>query len=217
MESTKIYENRFSHAERKKREKLWKILCQFYFQRQIAKKDVVVDMGAGFCEFINHIKCGKKIAVDVNPNLKKYTGKDVTAVIVKAEKIPGKYYGKADIVFMSNFLEHLPTKDRVVEVLRISHRLLKPNGKIIIMQPNIDLAKERYWDHIDHNVALNGESVIEALEISGFKVREFVKRFLPLTTKSRLPQTALLVKFYLSLPSFLRPLAGQSLFVAIKA
>jgi len=216
MDITTIYNKRFSAKERKERDQLWKTLCRLCFQKYVNKNDVIIDMGAGFCEFINNVKCRKKIAVDINPEVKNNAKKDVFVLNCLVEKIPRKYYGIADVIFMSNFLEHLSSKDKVVEVLEISYKLLKPYGKIIIMQPNIDLAKERYWDHIDHHIALNGKSVVEALEITGFKLEEFVKRFLPLTTKSILPKMDIFVKAYFMLPSFIRPLAGQSLFVAVR-
>ncbi|EKD66949.1 MAG: hypothetical protein ACD_48C00660G0001, partial [uncultured bacterium] len=118
---------------------------------------------------------------------------------------------KAHVVFMSNFLEHLESKDEVLAVLIAARSLLKKGGTILIMQPNIDLVKERYWDFFDHKVALNGPSVVEALELAGFTTDVYIKRFLPYTAKSRyIPKIPPLTWLYLLLPEYLRPFAGQS-------
>ena len=54
----------------------------------------------------------------------------------------------------------------------------------------------------------------EALEIAGFQVVECRARFLPYTTKSRLPQWAFLVRLYLRLPPAQWLLGKQMLVVA---
>ncbi len=210
---SQIYYNRFQNDIDSRNDR-WQVLCLSYFQKYISPKDVVMDIGAGYCEFINNIHCSKKYAVDINPDTAKYAAPGVIFLKYPGVGLPQKYYGKMNVVFMSNFLEHLASKEEVIAVLQTARRLLTPTGKLIILQPNIDLTREKYWDFIDHKIALNGNSVIEALEISGFNKINFTKRFLPLTTKSALPQNAFLVKAYLSLPSFLRPFAGQSIFIA---
>lgn len=210
---TSIYTHRFK-GKLAARNNLWQILCGSYFQKLVSPADTVIDIGSGYGEFINNINCAKKIAVDINHDSKKHLNPNTTFLNCSAVDIPHKYYGLADVIFMSNFLEHLSTKDEVVEVLKVAHKLLKTTGHIIILQPNIDLARQKYWDFIDHKIALNGKSVIEALELTGFTLVKFINRFLPFTTKSPIPQNNFFVKAYLLLPPPLRPFAGQSLFVA---
>ncbi|MCX9083174.1 MAG: hypothetical protein OIN87_00035 [Candidatus Methanoperedens sp.] len=38
------------------RAKLWAMLCNNFFQKYIPENSVVLDVGAGYCEFINNIK-----------------------------------------------------------------------------------------------------------------------------------------------------------------
>ena len=57
-----------------------------------------------------------------------------------------------------------------------------------MLQPNIRLTGAAYWDFIDHKVALTERSLVEAAELCGFETERLIKRFLPYTTKSRLPQ-----------------------------
>ena len=210
------YEIRFSTHENKQKNKMWKILCASVFQQYISNDDVVMDMGAGYCEFINNIKCGKKIAVDVNPDLGKFSNKNVEIIKSFAEDISSAFHGKINKIFMSNFLEHLNSKEEIIDVLNKANKLLKRDGEILILQPNIDLVKEKFWNFIDHKMPLNESSLREALEISNFKVEKFIRRFLPYTTKSSYPKADILIKLYLALPQFLRPFAGQSFIAARK-
>lgn len=210
------YEKRFSQKENERRQEVWKVLCESFFQKYITKRDVVLDVGAGYGEFINNIKCGKKIVVDINPDVKSHVDQDVKVFLVPATKIPSSLKGKIDVVFMSNFLEHLSTKEELLEIFAIVNSLLSVDGKFMILQPNIDLVKEAYWDFIDHKIPLNKKSLVEALNITGFEVKEFIERFLPYTSKTNLPFNNLFVSAYLHIPSIVRPFAGQSFVLAEK-
>lgn len=214
---SECYVNRFSPEERKRKNEMWKILCSLYIQKYVGKRDVVIDLGAGYCEFINNIRCGKKIAVDVNPDARKSANKDVLVINKNVLRLPKKFDASADIVFLSNFLEHLNSKNELLDVLVKVNGLLKENGKVILLQPNIDLVKESYWDFVDHKIALNTKSIKEALNISGFKILWFIRKFLPYTTKSpMIPMSTFLLKLYLRLPQIIKPFSGQSFVVAIK-
>lgn len=208
------YQMRFTDSAHSRR-KLWGELCK-YFQRYVPAGATVMDIGAGYCEFINAIRARKKYAVDINPDTLKFAASGVTVLSTSALTIPKRLNGTIDRIFLSNFLEHLKSKEEVLTVLVRAHQLLAPAGKLLILQPNIDLVRERYWDFFDHTVALNTGSLKEGLAIAGFAIEEFVERFLPYTTKSFLPAHPTLVRFYLMLPEFLRPLAGQSFVVARK-
>lgn len=213
----KTYRQRFPLKEHKERDNIWRSLCDYFFNSYINPDFTVIDVGAGYCEFLRAIKCKRKIAIDNNPDLKKFASYGIEIAQYDILKISSKFFNKADLVFMSNFLEHLNSKEDVLRVLKICYRLLKPKGTIIILQPNIDLTHEKYWSFIDHKIPLNGSSVIEALQLSGFKMEKFIERFLPYTTKSNLPKNKLLIRIYLKIPSIVKPLAGQSLFIASKA
>ncbi len=210
------YRNRFPEDELERKNQIWKVLCNDFFQKFVRKNDVVMDIGAGYCEFINNIKCKTKIAVDINPDTKKFADKNVKIVRSISTKIPSSFKNKVDVVFMSNFLEHLSIKEEVLATLEKSNEVLKKNGKIMIMQPNISLIGNKYWDFIDHKVPLNIGSIVEALGIVGFDIDLIVKRFLPYTTKSRFVDAHFLVGIYLMIPEIFRPFAGQSFFLATK-
>jgi hypothetical protein len=115
-------------------------------------------------------------------------------------------------VFISNFLEHLPTASDVIALLRTVKAKLAPGGTVLILQPNLRFTGAAYFDFIDHKVALTDKSLIEALEVTEFRVVYLARRFLPYTSKSKLPRNPWFVRLYLALP-FLWRLFGQQTFV----
>ncbi len=210
-----LYRQRFADVEQHKRAKMWEVLCRVVLQRYVEPTDTVVDLGAGFCEFINTIRCGRKIAIDANPAVRGYAAADVTVVEGDVPAVLRELTdASADVVFCSNFFEHLPDKAAVLTVLREVRRVLVTGGRLIVIQPNIRYAYKEYWDFFDHHVALSHGSLTEALHIAGFHVDEVRPRFLPYTTKSRLPQAAWLVRLYLLFPPAQWLLGKQMLLVA---
>lgn len=189
MELKELYDNRFSNVDRK-RNAIWRILCTSFFQKFIPESHAVVDIAAGRCEFINNIKAAEKYAFDLNPAVTEFAAQNVCAVNAGCFET------------ISNFLEHLETKDDVVKILHICSNILSENGQIVILQPNIKYVKGEYWDFIDHKLALTDLSVIEAGQICGLKAKKVIKKFLPYTTKSKLPQEPWLVWLYLKLMPF---------------
>jgi ubiquinone/menaquinone biosynthesis C-methylase UbiE len=208
-----LYEARFDKEAQIKKNQIWKVLCADFFQKFVKRTDTVVDIGAGYCEFINHIQCSHKIAVDLNPDVAERANADIKVINESCTQISSLASNSVDCVFMSNFLEHLPSKELVLSTLRESQRILKPGGRVMILQPNIRFLPGEYWDYFDHHTALTDRSLAEALVLAGFEVSVCIPRFLPYTTKSRLPQSPWLVALYLRLPFFWRFLGKQAFLV----
>lgn len=206
----KLYRHRFSKEDLAKKQKIWKVLCEDFFQQFIKPSHYVVDIGAGYGEFLNNINCKCRIAVDKTllsikmGHLMQY--KNTNEILDEL----------IDIVFMSNFLEHVHNKQEVMDILLEAKRILNPGGKIIILQPNIKLVGGAYWDFIDHHTPLTDKSIVEALESIDMKVTKVITRFLPYTTKSLLPQSPWLVRLYLKLPFLWWFFGKQSLVIAEK-
>ena len=210
-----IYADRFD-KDAKKRDVMWKILCKDYFQKFISKNDVVLDLAAGYCEFINNIVCGQKIAVDLNIATKDKANKDVKVYQALSTNLPKSLSNKVDVVFVSNFFEHLDSKDEMIDTLKEVHRVLKPDGKLMILQPNIRLVGNQYWDYIDHTLPLTEKSLYEALLLTDFKQTYCKVRFLPYTANSRIPAAPWLIKAYLKFPPAQLLMGKQTLTIAEK-
>ena len=208
-----LYRRRFGDEERKRKDALWKVLCANFLQRYVKPTDTVIDLGAGYGEFINNIRAAKKIAVDLNEDTAHALNHDVTFVLGAGARVPNAQDGSADVVFASNFFEHMLSKAELMETLREIARVLRIGGRLLVLQPNIRFAYREYWDYFDHHVALSDRSLSEAVEMSGFRVTDLRPRFLPYTTKSKLPQHPALLRLYLRLPPLQR-LFGKQMFLA---
>ncbi len=206
-----LYKRRYE-GELAERNRIWKILCMHFFQPLVNKTDTVLDLGAGYCEFINNIVCAHKYAVDLNNDVSKFAAKDIIVSNKPISELTKELKKSIDVVFMSNFLEHLKSKEEVLAVLADIHTILKPDGKIMIMQPNIRYAFKGYWDFFDHNIPLSEKSVCEALILSGFTTERIIPKFLPYSIKSRLPRHPLLLSLYLKLP-LLWQIFGKQMFI----
>jgi len=208
-----VYGRRFSDAEAAKKDRMWREITR-YLQRYIDPAGVVLDIGCDRGDFIRNISAAEKWAADVR-DVSPHLTADVNFVRASGLALRGELpHGYFDVVFMSNYLEHLPSTDAVIEQLRAARDLLRPNGKIVILQPNIRLVGGSYWDFIDHKVALTERSLREAAELAGYLPERTITRFLPYTTKTRLPQAPLLLRAYLALPPAWLLFGKQSLFIA---
>jgi hypothetical protein len=87
----------------------------------------------------------------------------------------------------------------------------------MILQPNVRLIPGAYWDFFDHHTALTERRLIAATELLDFVTEHVIARFLPYTTKSRLPQSPWLVRLYLRLPPLWWLLGKQSFLVVRKS
>jgi len=181
----------------------------------VGEDDTVLDIGAGYCEFINNIKCATKYAVDLNEDTPTFANPDVRVFTCPSTNLSPLADSTVDVVFMSNFLEHLTSKADVLKTLYEIKRVLKEQGRVMILSPNIKYAIKEYWDFFDHCIPLSHKSLVEGLGLAGFEVERVIPRFLPYTTKSRIPQTAFLIKAYLRLPLAWK-LIGKQCFVVGK-
>lgn len=214
----KMYHNRFSEEEVKTKKNIWGAICR-YLERYLPKGEqkLVIDVAAGYCDFINHIHCkGNKAAIDINPDIRKYAQPDVKAIIGDIQNL-SHYFEKGTVTlfFMSNFLEHIPKKE-IVELLKQEYELLEPDGQVWILTPNIRYVGGKYWDFYDHITPITEKSIIEAGLLCGFEVKKCIPRFLPFTTKSKLPQAGWIVALYLKLMPLSGMVFGEQSFIILQ-
>ena len=210
----KEYRIRFRDME-KYRNDVWKILCDDYFSRYIAPGDHVLDLGSGWGEFINNISAGKKYAMDLNPDTERHLTGGITFLpqdCSKTWQLPSEIL---DVVFTSNFIEHLPDKAHVEQTIREAYRCLKGDGLIMLFGPNIKYSPGAYWDFWDHFIPLTELSLCELLKMEKFGIQSCIPRFMPysMSTGSRPP--LFFLKMYLKMP-FFWPLFGKQFLVVGK-
>jgi len=211
-----LYYLRFDSSERKVKNELWKALCDNFLQDYIGRESTVLDLGTGFCEFINNINCKKKLAVDINPEIKKFAADNVCTIIANCMDMKEISDNSIDVVFASELFEHLKSTDELLATLTEIQRVLKDKGRVIILCPNIRYLADKYWDFIDHRLALSHLGLQEALLLYNYKIIKVIPRFLPYTTKSMLPKSSIIMKIYLKLPILWRLFGKQMLIIAEK-
>jgi SAM-dependent methyltransferase len=210
-----VYEQRFDEADQAAKEAIWRELGR-YLQRFIVPNARVVDVACDLGYFIRNIKAADRWATDIR-DVEDALPKDVHFVhasgLELAHVMPNDHF---DLAFFSNYLEHLSSTETVLQQLRVTFSLLKPGGRVLILQPNIRLIGGSYWDFIDHQTALTEKSLAEAAVMAGFKTKKVITRFMPYTTKSRLPQHPLLVRAYLAFPPAWWLMGKQTLYLGEK-
>jgi len=210
-----VYELRFDEADQARKEAIWRELGGF-LQRYVPGGGRVVDIACDLGYFIRNIHAAERWATDIR-DVAATLPPDVHFVrasgLELADVLPA---GTFDLAFFSNYLEHLASTEAVLQQLRVAFALLKPGGRVLILQPNIRLIGGSYWDFIDHQTALTEKSLAEAATMAGFSTKEIIARFLPYTTKSRIPQHPLLVRAYLAFPPAWLLLGKQTLYLGEK-
>ena len=211
-----LYRARFSEDDRLRKDRVWRVLCERFFQRYVSPGDTVLDVGCGYGEFSRHIRAARKIAVDVNPEVRAQLPAEVEFHQGDASDLAPIATASVDVCFSSNFFEHLPSKETLDLVLGECLRVLKPGGRYVAMQPNIRYAPAEYWDYYDHVLPLSHRSCAEAFLKAGYEIDEVIARFVPFSTASRLPQAPWLVALYLACRPAWRLFGRQFVLVARK-
>jgi len=222
MENEKIleglsaeYDLRFAGKE-KDRNRVWSVLVKDYFQDLIGADKVVLDLGCGYGEFINHISASKKYGMDLNPDAPKFLNKEVSFLEQDCSMEWSVADASLDVVFTSNFFEHLPNKASLSKTLEQAHRCLRPGGKIICLGPNIKYLPGAYWDFWDHFLELTELSLAEGLQLHGYNVEKMIPKFLPYTMSDKVPPANWLIQLYLKLPLVWKIKGRQFLVVGVK-
>jgi SAM-dependent methyltransferase len=209
----RLYSHRFA-GNRGYRNQVWAILAREFFSRWIPTDASILDLGAGYGEFINNVRAARKYAMDLNPDAAANVSGPATFLLHDCSTPWPMGESALDVVFTSNFLEHLPDKGALLATLREAWRCLRPGGCVIAVGPNIKRLPGQYWDFFDHHVALSEASLAEALIISGFELETVVDRFLPYTMVNSPEYPLLFLRAYLAIPFAWRIFGRQFLVVA---
>ncbi len=208
--SGSYFRSRFAYDAQ--RDEIWKEVCA-YLERFIPAQAAVLDLGAGYCSFINNIRAEEKYALDIYADFARFAHPEVRTYTGSCDHLEMFASDQLDIVFSSNLLEHL-SRPIIEATLAEVWRVLKPSGRFILIQPNFKYAYREYFDDFTHIQPFTHVGLADWLTACGFHVERIEPRFLPFSLKSRLPKSRWLARLYLRLP--FRPLAKQMLLVSQK-
>ena len=189
----------------------WRALWRHHFRHRIGPEATVLDLGAGYGDFINSVSAAKRIAVDSWPGLTQHVAPGVETIVGQVTDLAAIPDRSIDFAFASNLFEHL-TQEELILVLDQLTRKLRSDGQLSIVQPNYRYAYREYFDDYTHRTPYSHISLADLLRAQGWTVTEVVPRFLPLTIKSRLPTWDWLIGAYLRSP--IKPMGKQMLISA---
>ncbi len=197
-------------AQDPNREKVWRHLCD-HLSRYVRPDADVLELGAGWCDFSNFVKARRVVAMDLDATVVRAAAPHVEAEVGDCTDLSRFDGDSFDVVFASNLLEHLD-REQSGRLLAGAARVLRPGGRLILMQPNFRLNPGRYFDDFTHVSVFTDQSLSDYLTSLGWSIEVRQARFMPLTLKSRGSGLSFLVPWYLRSP--IKPLAGQMLIVA---
>jgi len=99
-----LYDTRFSADERRAKNAVWHALCEDFFQRWVPLDATVLDLGAGFCEFV--ITSGAARSGPSTRRARRDLGPDVRVHCGPAHDLRWRAAETVDVVFASNVSEH---------------------------------------------------------------------------------------------------------------
>jgi len=191
-----------------RRDVLWQSLWRYYFSNLISPDDCVMDLGCGYGSFINSVTARRRIAVDVWPEFPRFLAPGIETSVRPVTELDFLGERTVDFAFASNLFEHL-TQDDFRDVLEGLRTKLTSRGTLNILQPNYRYAYREYFDDYTHRTVYSDVSICDFLAAHDYEVIEARSRFLPLTIKSRLPVSPLLIQCYLASP--FKPMGKQML------
>src|SRR5437870_3795995 len=100
--ATRYYEARYTFDSG--RAKVWKAIAEYLQQFVRRDADCVLDLGAGYCDFINSIAAREKIAVDLNEAASQFCHNDVHFHVAAATDLGVLRDDSIDVLFASNLL-----------------------------------------------------------------------------------------------------------------
>lgn len=135
----------------------------------IGKNEIVLDLG---CRYGNLLKfcCSESYGVDVNSfaiNICKERGLNaILADVTKGLPFDDEYF---DVVFCKHVIEHV---EKTSELMKESWRVLKKNGRLILITPNVLKRKFKFYDDAEHVKPFTPRALRQILWDNKFELQE---------------------------------------------
>ncbi len=205
----KVYQFRFAGLRQDKKNATWAIITR-WIESRLDNPKSVLDPAAGRGEFIIASRALERWACDLSDQRTSWpTGVMTRFGDIYKVYLPEKHF---DLIFVSNFLEHLATPDEIYRYLVQLRKSLKIGGMLAIMGPNFRYCANEYYDFADHLLPLTHRTIEEHLAAADLRHESTISRFLPLSFRSQRFSSPWLVKLYLAVPIFWR-LFGKQFFI----
>jgi ubiquinone/menaquinone biosynthesis C-methylase UbiE len=167
-------------------------LAEYLVNRfHILPGQTLLDLGCGRGDFLlSFQKLGLKcIGVDneITPELKSLI--DIKKIDLSSQPLPFTD-NSVDVVFQKSFIEHFHSPKNLMEE---SYRVLRPNGKIIILTPDWSSQKEVFYDDFTHCRPYTTSAVQKILQSYGYK-NITIEKFYQLPLVWRYPSLKFLLK-----------------------
>lgn len=211
MDYQRLYEYRLRNVDQESRRAVWQEIATFLHEAMDQPR-CVLDPAAGRGEFINAVPAVERWAVDRHAYTEGTYDPGVNAVpsdIFDAQLAEASFDG----IFVSNFLEHLPSQEHVASFLEKMRSLATDGACIALIGPNFRYCAAEYFDMADHTLALTHLAVAEHLYAAGFEPERLVARFLPYSFTGRLPASSRLARLYLKTKPARRVMGKQFLVI----
>ena len=207
--SEKYFSSRFTEDFRRKY--IWKVIAN-YVDQLLPSSERTLELGAGYCDWINSTKAKEKYATDMSNVIEKHADSDVSVLVKNSTEID---FGgmQFDRIQASNFLEHLDDHELEKTISRINS-LLASNGYLVLIQPNYRYTYKKYFDDYTHKKVFTHISLVDLFIGNNYSPVIVKKKFLPFTLKSKLKFGYKLINLYLHSPY--KPFAGQMLIILQK-
>ena len=130
------YQRRFE-ASAGYRDRVWKTILRVHLQTLIGDQQTVLDLGCGWGEFSRNVAAKQKFAMDLNADAADHLDSATEFLHQDCSQAWPLAENSLDVIFSSNFIEHLPDKPALERTLDQALLALKPGGRIIFLGPNI--------------------------------------------------------------------------------
>ena len=193
---------------------VWRVVAD-HLSEWIPAQSCVLEIGAGYCCWINAVRAARRVAVDNWPGFASHAASGVETMVLDASgDLDRLGAGSFDVVLASNVIEHFEP-DAAAGLVDAVAAVLRSGGRMLVIQPNFRYAFREYFDDYTHRSMFTDVSLPNLLRSRGFQIERVEPRFLPYSMRgTRWPIAPWLVRAYLRSP--IKPRAGQMLVIARK-
>ena len=136
-------EEYFAYQRRDVKRNSWVSLR--FFAPHVSPEDTVVDYGCGTGWMLKQMTAGRKLGIEPNPSAREFATELEIETVASPKEVESEF---ADVVVSSHAIEHALSPFEEFKQMR---RIVKPEGKVVILLPIDDWRKQRRIDPNDPN------------------------------------------------------------------